>query len=305
MTTVTAGSAQHELQEQLRPRFGTGLRRPCRHRLVADLPEQAAILEGAIDDHGDAQVARQRHSRRLGVARHHRVIDLHEVRLAGLHRVHEGVVRIVAIVGEAGVPDLALRLQFAGDRDLGAPVAQVVDLQQVDPVGAQPAQRILELRETGIAAFGWPAWSQEMSARAPCARPAGRRAHPRRNRSSARCRSLPPAARNSPSTSRSGSRSPALSPTSKLPEVPMPITGSCSLLEGIARVCNPPVTGLAEVSAGAAAGTAGSLHATSGVSANTPVASAAPASVVLLRNWRRVVMAATPGGDGRSSPRIR
>ncbi|EJT83445.1 hypothetical protein PPS11_35345 [Pseudomonas putida S11] len=40
-------------------------------------------------------------------------------------------------MGDADIAGLALLLQFAGIRQLGLPVAQVVDLQQVDLVGAQ------------------------------------------------------------------------------------------------------------------------------------------------------------------------
>ncbi len=145
---------QHELQEQLRPRIRADLLRPCRHRLATHLREQSAVLERAVDHHRHAEFLGQRQQALLGIARDHRVVQLDEVRAAGLQRVGECVVGVVAVMGQAGVADLALRLERLGDGDLGLPVAQVVVLQQVELVGAQPPQRVVELGEAGRAAFG-------------------------------------------------------------------------------------------------------------------------------------------------------
>src|SRR5690606_11785835 len=91
----------------------------------------------------------------------HRVVDLDEVGLLGGDDVGELVVRLVAVVGQADVLHLALRLELARQGQLGAPVAQVVHGQQLDVVGAQAAQRVGELRLAGSAVVGGQLAGQE------------------------------------------------------------------------------------------------------------------------------------------------
>jgi hypothetical protein len=102
---------------------------------------------------------------------------------------------------------------------------------------------------------------------------------------------LAPAATKRFSTSRSGSRSATSVPTSKLPEVPMPITGIFSPLDGIWRLIRVPENALSAGGAAPVAGVVGGggfswLHALSGISATA----AADRAVVAMKS-RRVDMA--------------
>ena len=53
-------------------------------------------------------------------------------------------------------------------------------------------------------------------------------------------RTVAPAAKNAPSTTDNGARAPASGPTSKGPDVPRPMTGRASPLDGMRRVSSAP-----------------------------------------------------------------
>ena len=81
-----------------------------------------------------------------------RIIDLQEIRLRYPDRLSELVLRAFPEMGQSDVAHLALPLEVARERELGAPVAQVVDLKQLELVGLEASQRLSELRKTCLAA---------------------------------------------------------------------------------------------------------------------------------------------------------
>src|SRR5882724_1220823 len=81
--------AEDVLQEKLTPGLAVELRRPWRQFLAARPREQARLRERAVDDHRRAGFLCQRQDAVLGLALHHRVVELHEIEFPGLHEALE------------------------------------------------------------------------------------------------------------------------------------------------------------------------------------------------------------------------
>ena len=141
---------EHEFEQHLRPGLATDVGGPRGQRLAEHRSQQAAPAEGPVDDHRDAAILRQREQPLLGRAVVERVVELDEIQRLGAHHRLELGIGAGRVVRDAEVADAALFLPGAQRRELRLPVDQVVDLHQVDAVGAKELDRPFHLRDAGF-----------------------------------------------------------------------------------------------------------------------------------------------------------
>ena len=188
---------------------------PVGQRPVAHGLEQPPAAEGEVDEDGHAAVGGERQDAVGGVAVVQRVVHLDDVQRLAAHGLFElGVLPVEgrARADVAGAPRL---LPFAKRGQLHLEVPKVVDLDQVDLVGPQASQRLLELGDARLAPLGADLRRDEVGV---VGFPVRRRVRPRGfrpGRSPARCRrTRPPPCAKRRSTSSSSARSGASAATS-------------------------------------------------------------------------------------------
>ncbi len=199
--------------------------------------QQATAAEGHVDDHRHAALGRQRQQALLGLARVERVVDLQEVELLGAQHGLDLVVGRGRVVRDADVAHAAFLLPAAQRGEVRAPVDEVVHLHQVHALACAAARTIAPSAQCRPRGPRSRPWWRERLCRAASLRPAVRRWFPRSGRTSASCRS--PCRR--PRTGRRARREARLYSSlpgrwSKPIQVPQPITGRASWVEGMGRV---------------------------------------------------------------------
>ena len=139
-----------EFQRELRPTFCADIAGPARQGLVLEPAQQTAAAERTIAQHRDTAFFRQWQNAFFGVAIVERVVDLQKIELFGFQRRFHGVVGGRCVVRDADVADLSLLFPLAQRRQIRAPIDEVVDLHQIDAIGAQQSKRIFHLRDAGL-----------------------------------------------------------------------------------------------------------------------------------------------------------
>src|SRR5690349_11882663 len=121
------------LEEVLAPACDAQFRSDWRQRLAAYAIEHRAVGERAVREDRDPALLAERQQPCLGFAFRERIVHLYEVELLRRQHLLEFCMRIGAVVREPQVTHLARVAQRSQRRQMHVPVAQVVDLQQVQP----------------------------------------------------------------------------------------------------------------------------------------------------------------------------
>ena len=140
---------------------------PVREGVPLDLPDQMPLPEGAIDDHGDAAVTRQRQDARLDLPVEHIVGHLHEVDRLRAHDLLDEIVPPTLRCGDPDVSHLSRRLHGEERPQVLLPGDEIVHLEEVEaghaPIGARP----LDLARSARAAGGPDLLGREQRLRIP------------------------------------------------------------------------------------------------------------------------------------------
>ena len=122
----------NEFEENLSPTRGIELGGPGRQRLAPHTPEQLAILERSIHEHGDSPLRRKRQEALLAVTGAGGIVALHEVQFLTADHAREILMRGHGVVCDADVAHAPFLLPLAKGRQLRLQIAQIVNLDQIE-----------------------------------------------------------------------------------------------------------------------------------------------------------------------------
>ena len=131
------GMPDQPLQEELRPGRRAELGGPLGHRAAPHTAEETRAAERTVDERGHALVAGDGDQLVLGAAVVDRVVELDEVPVRGPEDADELLVLELPRGRDAVVPNPTFLLELPEQAQLGFPVAQVVDLHEVEIAGRE------------------------------------------------------------------------------------------------------------------------------------------------------------------------
>src|SRR5262249_23180430 len=131
-------------KKELRPRRAVEFGRPFRQFLAFYGFEQTPSAKRQIDHYRHATISRQRNDPRAGIAVIEGVVDLDKVEGFFFHRLLEFSVLVVEGGGDADVTDAPRRFHLSQGRQLRLGVEQIMNGDQIDLVGAESFERLLD-----------------------------------------------------------------------------------------------------------------------------------------------------------------
>ena len=142
---------EDELQEELRPCFGTELCGPVRQRMSRDMLKSTTPLEGPLDDGGYALIHRQGQETVLRFTIEDIVGELREVERLSARQLREVVMRSSLRCGDPDIAHLLRHFPRLEGFQMGFPIERVVNLQQIEwHLISQPFRRFHLLDLVGV-----------------------------------------------------------------------------------------------------------------------------------------------------------